>query len=136
MRSLASQQRWWVHVGLLVTVSISLVLEASLTIHIVLGFAFVALVVVHLAQRKRVSRNLVRQLIRRGVLQRRSGRLALSDALLVAMTVVMVGTGLLDVQLGHPTRIRWHALAGIALVLYLVLHTWWRRSRLRASRVS
>lgn len=36
---------------------------------------------------------------------------------------------------GHPTRLRWHAVTGVALAVLLLIHTARRWSRLRRSRV-
>jgi hypothetical protein len=124
-----------VHVGLIVTASVSLAFEPVLTIHVVVGLIFVALVVVHLAQRRRVSTKLAARLLRVRTLSRRGGRLAVADALLGAVTVAMVVSGFWDWSLGHPTRIRWHAVAGFVLAALLVVHTFRRRRRLRSSRV-
>jgi hypothetical protein len=128
--------RWFVHLGLIVTVAVSLVFEPlMLTIHIAVGLAFVVLAGMHLAQRRRVSASLLARLVRVRALGRPSGRLALADALLAAITVGMLISGWWDWLAGHPTRIRWHALTGVALAVLLLIHTVRRRSRLRRSGV-
>jgi hypothetical protein len=127
--------RWLVHLGLIVTVSVSLVFEPVLTIHILVGLVFVALVVAHLLQRRRVSATLARRLLRVRGWTLPAGRLALSDALLTALTVVMLASGLWDWRIGHPTKIRWHAISGFVLAGYLLVHTLRRRARLRASGI-
>lgn len=127
--------RWLVHLALLATVTVSLVLEPLLTVHAVLGFAFVGLVVVHVVQRRRTSARLARRLPRIAAWSSPSGRLALADALLAALTVAMLASGLYDWLAGHPTRIRWHALTGVALAGFLVVHTLRRRTRVRGSSV-
>ena len=131
----AAWRRGLVHLGLLATVTVSLVAEPLLTVHVVLGLAFVGFVVVHLVQRRRVSVALVRRLPRMAAWSDPSGRLALANALLAALTTAMLGSGLYDWLAGHPTRIRWHALTGVALTGYLAVHTLHRRSRLRRSSV-
>jgi hypothetical protein len=127
--------RWWVHLGLMVSVGVSLAFEFVLTVHIVVGLLFVVLVMCHLAQRRRMSTTLVRRLTRFTTTQSRLGRMALSDALLTLLTLGMLASGFIDVALGHPTKIRWHALLGVALSAYLVVHTWRRRKRLKSSVV-
>lgn len=124
-----------VHVGLLVTVAVSVGFEPVLGVHIIVGLAFVALVVAHLLQRRRVSAGLSRQLLRVGSLHRPAGRLALADTVLLALTVGLLASGLWDWIAGHPTRIRWHALTGVVLIGLLLVHTARRRSRLRSSHV-
>jgi hypothetical protein len=47
----------------------------------------------------------------------------------------MLASGLRDWLAGHPTRIRWHAITGVALTALLAVHTARRRSRLRRSEV-
>ena len=69
------------------------------------------------------------------MLNRPVGRLAVSDALLVTVTVVMLVSGFWDWSLGHPTRIRWHAISGVVLSVFLLVHTLRRRRRLRLSQV-
>ena len=127
--------RWLVHVALLATVTVSVVLEPLLTLHIALGCAFIGLVVVHLGQRRRTSARLARRLPQIAGWSRAAGRLALADALLAALTAAMFASGLYDWLAGHPTRIRWHALTGVLLVGFLLVHTVRRRKRLRRSSV-
>ena len=59
-RSVAARHRWVVHLALLATGTTSLVLEPVVTVHVVLGLAFVGLVVVHVVQRRQVSMALAR----------------------------------------------------------------------------
>ena len=113
----------------------SLVFEPVVTVHVVVGLIFVALVVVHLAQRRRVSTRLAARLLRMRTLLGRGGRLAGADALLAAVTLAMVVSGFWDWSLGHPTRIRWHAIAGFVLAAMAVVHTLRRWARLRSSRI-
>ena len=129
-----ARARLTVHLGLIVTAAVSLTLEPVLTLHIALGLVFIGLVGAHLVQRRHTTSRLASRLVH-PVLTRPSGRLALSDALLLALTVAMFGSGLWDWLAGRPTRIRWHALTGVALSGYLVVHTVRRRRRLGSSRV-
>jgi len=127
--------RWWVHLGLMLTAAVSLAFEPILTIHIVIGLFFAVLVVVHLAQRRRVSAKLAARLLRVRTLYRPGGRLAVADALLATVTVGMLVSGFWDWAGGHPTRVRWHAITGIALAGFLLVHTLRRSARLRSSQV-
>jgi hypothetical protein len=127
-----------VHATLIATATVSLVAEPVLTLHIGLGLAFVAFVafvVVHLLQRRRTSAALLARLTNVRTLGTPGGRLALTDVALTALTLVMLGSGLADWWLGHPTRIRWHAISGVLLGGFLLVHTLRRRGRLRYSRV-
>ena len=134
-RRTAAGRRWLVHLALLATATVSLVLEPLLTLHVALGCAFVGFVVVHLVQRRRTTTALARRLPRVAAWSRGPGRLALADGLLAALTVAMFASGLYDWLAGHPTRIRWHALTGVALAVLLAVHTLRRRGRLRRSSV-
>jgi hypothetical protein len=127
--------RGLVHLLLIATSIVSLAVEPVLTLHVILGLAFVVFVGVHLAQRRRTSVNLLHRLGRLGSIHQRPGRLAVSDAVLLLLTAAMLISGLWDWIGGHPTRIRWHAITGVALAVYLALHTIRRRSRLRRSRI-
>lgn len=127
--------RWWVHLGLMASVIVSLSFEFILTVHIVVGLIFVALVIGHLVQRRKISGKLARRLTRFTTSQGRLGRMAISDALLALLTLAMLGSGFVDVALGHPTQIRWHALLGVALTVYLVVHSLRRRNRLKSSAI-
>lgn len=129
--------RWLVHLGLVGTTIVSLVFEPLiLAIHIAVGLAFAVLSVAHLVQRRRVSARLLTRLSRPGrTLAGPAGRLALADVLLAALAAGMLASGFWDWLAGHPTRIRWHAITGVALTALLVVHTARRRSRLRRSKV-
>lgn len=123
------------HLGLMASVVVSLSFEFILTVHIVVGLIFVALVICHLVQRRKISSTLARRLTRFTTSQGRLGRMAVSDALLALLTLAMLGSGFVDVALGHPTQIRWHALLGVALTAFLVVHTLRRRRRLKSSAI-
>ena len=129
------RRRWWVHLVLIVSAGASLALEPVLSLHIGLGLLFVAFVVAHLGQRRRVTVSLARRFRSARSLVRPGGRLAMTDAVLTALTIVMLASGLWDWAEGHPTRIRWHAITGVLLAGFLGVHTVRRRARLRASTV-
>ena len=59
----------------------------------------------------------------------------MADLLLFVLTVAMLVSGFWDWSLGHPTRIRYHALAGVGLAVLLLIHSITRRKRLRTSKV-
>jgi hypothetical protein len=127
--------RWWVHLALMVSVVISLVFEFILTVHVVVGLLFIAFVVCHLAQRRRMSGKLLRRLTQFSTAQSRLARMAISDALLAVLTLGMFASGIVDLVLGHPTQIRWHAILGVVLTAYLVVHSLRRRKRLKSSAI-
>ena len=131
----AEGSRWWVHLALISTVTISLFFEPMLTIHIVAGLVFIGFSVAHIRQRRRTATNLLGRLAHPLTLHRAQGRLALADAMLAVLTLAMLATGLWDWLSGEPTRTRWHAISGVILTGFLAVHTFRRRTRLRRSRV-
>lgn len=131
----ARARRWWIHVALITTTVTSLAIEPILTAHIAIGLAFVVLVGLHLMQRRTVSKHLVGVLPHPCTWRRPVGRLAIADLALTLLTLAMLVSGLWDWLANHPTQIRWHALTGLALTIYLLIHTLRRRVRLRTSQV-
>jgi hypothetical protein len=134
-RHVLERRRWWVHLVLMLSAAVSVVLEPVLTLHIALGLLFVVFVSAHLVQRRRVSISLARRFGSLRALLTPSGRLALADTALALLTAAMLASGLWDWLGGHPTRIRWHAVTGVLLAGFLVVHTVRRRGRLRRSTV-
>jgi hypothetical protein len=147
---LHTARRGWarglVHLGLLLAVAGSLgtltILYIRNAIHADLGLVFVGLVVVHLAQRRHTVTRMMSQLARARSFTQRTMRLAGSDLLLAFITANVLALGLLDWSRGQPIQLplprpfdRWHFLSGVALVAYLVLHVWHRRTRLRKSTI-
>jgi protein-S-isoprenylcysteine O-methyltransferase Ste14 len=130
-----ARRRLAVHVGLILTTGISLWFEPILTIHVAFGLAFTAFVAIHLVQRRRVSVNLVARLARPRTLWSKPGRLALADLILLLLTVAMLTSGFWDLLASQPTRIRWHAITGVALTGLLISHTIRRRRRLATSKI-
>jgi hypothetical protein len=142
--------RWVIHLLLLATFAASLATVTLITEgtpHLVVGSAFVALVVVHVAQRRHTLVRLLGNLGRvRGWAGRR-GRLAWSDTLLALLTVNVLLSGTWDLVAGtqvilHPRTagipfrdIGWHVLSALVLLAYLTVHVARRWGRLRRSVV-
>jgi hypothetical protein len=124
-----------VHVALMGTALVSLLLEPVLILHVVIGLVFVLLVACHLIQRRRISKRLAVRLLRVRSLLLPGGRLALADGFLFIITTAMLVSGFWDLWAPHRTKIRWHAITGIVLTVYLVVHTWRRRRKLRVSQI-
>src|ERR1700693_5284337 len=100
------QQRWFVHLLLILTAVISLVFEGTQQIHILLGLILILFIGFHFAQRRKISAVLVRQLASFKKISLPLTRMALSDLLLTFLSIGMLGSGLYDWWLGHPTKIR------------------------------
>jgi hypothetical protein len=106
-----------------------------LSLHIGLGLVFVVLVGIHLGQRRRVSTRLVLRLLKLQKLFVPAGRLAIADGFLFAISSAMLVSGFWDLLAPHHTKIRWHAITGVVLVVFLVVHTLRRWKRLRFSQI-
>jgi hypothetical protein len=144
------QTRFVVHILLLAAFASSL---ATVTLisegwqHLVVGFAFVALVVVHVAQRRHTVARLVGNLGRLHTWLHRRGRLAWSDLVLALLTLNVLVSGTYDMvsnnkvmlhprDVGIPLRdIGWHVLSALVLLVYLCVHVTRRWGRLRRSIV-
>lgn len=136
-----SLSRWAVHLGLLTSAAAALgtldLLHVRTAIHTDVGLVFVGLVAVHLAQRRRTIARVATWVVwPRGI------RLAVSDLVLLFITLNVLVSGLLDWNRGTPIQLplprpfgRWHGISGIALVVYLAVHAWRRRKRLRRSTI-
>ena len=141
-----SLSRLAIHLGLLCSAAAALgtldLLHVRIAIHTDVGLVFVGLVVVHLAQRPRPLARMGARVVRARTIAERIIRLAVSDLLLLFITVNVLVSGLLDWNRGVPIQLplpgpfgRWHAISGLALVVYLAVHVWRRRKRLRRSTI-
>jgi hypothetical protein len=141
-----SLSRWAIHLGLLCSAAAALgtldLLHVRIAIHTDVGLVFVGLVAVHLAQRPRTLARMGTRVLRARTTAERVIRLAVSDLLLLFITVNVLVSGLLDWNRGVPIQLplpgpfgRWHAISSVALVIYLAVHVWRRRKRLRRSTI-
>jgi hypothetical protein len=144
--ALRSRSRSAVHLGLLCSAAAALgtlqLLHVRVAYHSVVGLVFVGLVCVHLVQRRRTIARVATQLVRARTYVERKFRLAVSDLLLLLITLNMLISGIVDWGRGVPTQLplpppfqRWHLTSGIVLVVYLVVHVWRRRKRLWRSTI-
>jgi hypothetical protein len=113
--------------------------------HLVIGSAFVGLVVIHGLQRRHTVARLVGNLVRPFTWLRRRGRLAWSDLILALLTINVLVSGSYDMATGNqvilqpgewgiPFRdIGWHVSAALLLTAYLVVHVARRWGRIRRS---
>src|ERR1700722_9395371 len=109
--------RWVVHLGLLCSAVAALatlqLLHVRVAYHAVVGLVFVGLVALHLIQRRRTLARMASQMVRR--IGGRRIRLAVSDFLLLFITLNVLVSGLADWSGGPPTQqplpaplYRWH----------------------------
>jgi hypothetical protein len=146
------RNRWLVHLWLIVTFVAAplawLFTHHNVTIHIALALAFFGLVVVHLAQRRRTTVRLAAQFAHLRSWFKPRGRLALSDLILLLLTLNVMVSGTVDWLVGYNTAfplrtltglpvdyIGWHTLSTVVLIVYLVVHLVRRRKHFRISHI-
>jgi hypothetical protein len=113
------------------------------TNHAIIGLIVLAFVGVHLFQR----RHTVWRLISKFWGERTPGtrkRLAISDLILWVLILNATVSGVADFIVGHTIHLpvpgpyilqKWHAMAAIVLLVYVIVHVIRRRARLRTSHV-
>jgi hypothetical protein len=144
-----ARARWRVHLALIASFLVALVplflfsVNDRITIHLVIACFFLALVIVHIGQRRHTVARLARQFAAWGPRARRR-RLALSDSVLVFLVLNVLASGIWDFASGRNNRIPlpglrdfigWHSLSSVLLLLYLIAHVIRRRARLRRSLI-
>ncbi len=140
--------RFLVHLLLLATFAVSLATVTAITEgwpHLVVGSVFVAVVSVHVVQRRHTVARLLGNLGRARTWIRRRGRLAWSDLILALLTINVLVSGIYDLATGnqvilHPRSvgipfrdIGWHVSAALLLLTYLCVHVVRRWGRIRRS---
>lgn len=140
--------RFLVHIVLLATFAASLATVTAMTEgwpHLVVGSAFVGLVIIHVAQRRHTVVRLLGNLGRPITWLKRRGRLAWADAILALLTLNVLASGTYDLATGsqvilHPRTfgipfrdIGWHVSAALVLLAYLCVHVGRRWGRIRRS---
>ncbi len=153
-REYISRNRWIVHLALIVgfVTAILSAIELSkkylghsgVTDHSIIGVVVLGFILVHLIQRRRTVGRLASRLAGlRGSTETRR-RLAVSDTILWLLTLDVMVSGFVDFVDGHtiflpipgPDQFRkWHEMAALVLVVYVIVHVLRRRSRLRTSRI-
>jgi hypothetical protein len=145
-----TQARFAVHLLLLAAFAASLATVTLITEgwpHLVIGLAFVALVAVHVVQRRHTVARLLGNLGRVRTWVKRRGRLAWSDLVLALLTLNVLISGTYDLATGnqvilHPRGIGipfrdigWHVSAALLLTAYLAVHVARRWGRIRRSAI-
>lgn len=153
-RDSITRRRWVVHVALilafLAAVASAIFLSkkylghSGTTDHSIIGLIVLALVVVHLIQRRSTVKRLISKLVgRRGSTETRP-RQAESDLILWLLTLNATISGLVDFIKGQTIYLsipgpaffhKWHAMSVLVLLVYVIVHVLRRRARLRTSRI-
>lgn len=150
--SSSERRRWYVHLALLVSLAGSLLsliyLSRSITMHVVFGVWFMAMLLFHFYQRRRTISSLFKRLFGVQVRTRATSRLVVSDIILELLVVDVLVSGIVD-GVNHqatefplasalhlpPGLSQWHKLAALVLVVYAIVHVVRRRKRLRTSHI-
>jgi hypothetical protein len=152
-RDSVARRRWIVHLALLLGFAAALLSlieltknylgHSGITDHAIIGVAVFVLVVVHLIQRRHTVGRLLARLAGRSKDART--RLATSDMILWLLTFNVTVSGVADFVSGHEIFLpipgpfifqKWHEVAALVLVVYVIVHVIRRWSRLRNSRIS
>ena len=133
-RPARSWRRWLIDILLIAGGVISLIFEPlSIAVHSLVGLVFVGTVGPHLWHRRRWIAGALTRLRRPGRLPA-ALRWSLSQSALLAALVVMVTVSGLYDWLDARTRIRWHAISSIILIVVAARHAWTRRQWLLRRR--
>jgi hypothetical protein len=129
-------RRWLVDILLIALGGGSMAFEPfSIAIHSVIGLVFVAAVGPHLWDRRRWIAGTASRLRDRRRMPARRRWNAVQALLLFALTAVVTVFGLWD-WLAAPTKIRYHAIAGVLLIAIATWHGWTHRRSLVRWRTS
>jgi hypothetical protein len=148
----AERRRWYVHLGLLISLAGSflslIILSRSITVHVILGVLFMVMLLGHLYQRRRTLSSLHKRLVGITVRAKVTRRLAVSDTILELLVTNVLVSGIVDAinhqetqfsllaSIGFPRGlVQWHKLAAFVLFVYVIIHVYRRRKRLRRSRI-
>ncbi len=146
------RRRWYVHLALLLSLAASLLsliyLSHSITLHVIFGVLFIVMMLIHLFQRRRTIKALLKRLTGAHARTRASTRLVISDIILELLVLNVLVSGVIDGLAHHATQFplanllhlppglsQWHKLSAVVLVIYATVHIIRRRKRLRHSHI-
>jgi len=118
--------------------------HSGTTDHSIIGLLVLALVIVHLTQRRHTVRRLISRLFGRQSGAGHRPRQAVSDTILWILTLNAMVSGVADFIVGHTIFLpipgpnilqKWHAISVLALLVYVIVHVVQRRGRLRTSHI-
>jgi hypothetical protein len=148
----SERRRWYVHLALIVSLAGSLLsliyLSHSITVHVIFGVWFMAMLLFHFYQRRRTIKSLLKRLMGVQTRSRATTRLIVSDIVLELLVLDVLVSGIVDGLNHHATEFpfataiglppglsQWHKLAALVLVVYAAVHVVRRRKRLRRSHI-
>jgi hypothetical protein len=149
-----ARNRWIVHlaliIGFLATVGTAIELSkryfgfSGTTDHAIVGLVVLALVLVHLWQRRHTVARLWSQCFTSAAPTTRK-KMAIADLILWLLLLNVMVSGMADFVVGHtiflpipgPSIVqKWHGFGALVLLVYVTVHVVRRRTRLRRSRIS
>lgn len=153
-RDSIARSRWVVHLALIigfVVATLSAIFlsrkylgHSGTTDHSIIGLLVLALVLVHLTQRRNTVKRLVSRFFGGHGSSGHRTRLAVSDTILWILTLNAMVSGFVDFLVGHTIFLsipgpsilqKWHAMSVLILLVYVIVHVVRRRGRLRASHI-
>jgi len=114
------------------------------TDHSIIGLLVLGIVVVHLAQRRRTVGRLFTRFFPGRRSAAHSTRLAMSNSILMILTLNTMVSGTADFVAGHVITLsipgpyilqKWHATLVLVLLAYVIVHVVRRRRRFRTSHI-
>ncbi len=127
-------RRWLIDMLLIAGGIVSVIFEPlSIAVHSVIGLIFAGSVGPHLWHRRAWIRGTLGRLRQRKRLSAKL-RWSLSQSLLLGVLVVVVTVSGLYDWLDERSKIRWHAISSVVLIIVVARHAWTRRQWLLRRR--
>jgi hypothetical protein len=149
-----ARNRWLVHLALIlgfvgatlspIFLSKKYLGHSGTTDHAIIGLLVLALVVVHLIQRRHTVGRMISRLVGRRSTSGHHSRQNLSDLVLWFLTLNAMISGFVDFLDGHTVLLpipgpfifqKWHLVSVLVLLVYVIVHVARRRKRLRVSHI-
>jgi ABC-type uncharacterized transport system permease subunit len=149
-----ARNRWLVHLALIVGFLGAIISAVFLskkylghsgtTDHAIIGLLVLALVIVHLIQRRQTVGGIISRIVGPQRSTGRHSRRDMSDLILWILTLNAMISGIADFVVGHSIYLplpvpfvlqRWHTLSVLVLLVYVIVHVVRRRNRLRTSHI-
>lgn len=149
-----ARNRWVVHLALISSFLAAMISAVFLsrkylghsgtTDHSIIGLLVLVLVILHLTQRRHTVRRLIAWLVGSPRTSVARPLLVASDAMLFILTLNAMVSGAVDFVVGHTIFLsvpgpvilqKWHAMAVLVLLVYVIVHVVRRRKRLRTSHI-
>jgi len=120
-------RRWLIDILLIAGVIVSVIFEPfSIAVHSIIGLIFVGTVGPHLWHRRSWIRGTLSRLWQRRRLSVKLSWSLSQSFLLLALVITVTASGLYD-WIDTHSRIRWHAISSVILIVVVARHAWTRR---------